>query len=321
MRKNTRCFVDQVFFVGLCLAVSTAARAEVLDRIVAVVNEEPITQREVDELTMPFFASPEQTGPLSSQEVADAREAALRQLIDERLVVQAARQAKITVSEEDVEKRFRDVQGRFGTPEAFERDLAQQGLTRQDLLRRFREQLMARRLIDQQVRSKVTISPAEVERYYAAHIADFSSPEEVRARHILIRVNAERTESAALQRATDLHGQLAANQGATFAELAQRHSQAPEAEQGGDLGWVKRGQLMADLETPLFALAVGGLSAPVRTKLGYHLLMVSDRHEGGTRRLEEVRVQVEDRLFAERFKAAFEAWMAKLHDQAYIQIR
>ena len=78
---------------------------------------------------------------------------------------------------------------------------------------------------------------------------------------------------------------------------------------------------MAALDAPLFALAIHGLSTPVRTKLGYHLLMVEDRHEGGKKLLEEVRVHVEDRLFAEKFQAAFEAWMAKLREQAYIQVQ
>ncbi len=306
--------------LGLLLVVVAPARAEVLDRIVAVVNAEPITQREVEELMLPFFAAPEEDRSLSSEEMQQAREAALRQLIDERLVVQAARQAKIQVSDEEIDGRFHQVRDRFGTPEAFEQELAKQGMTRQDLLTRFHEQLMARRLIEQQVRSKITVGPTEAEQYYAAHPDEFTMPEEVQARHILIRVNEERADAAARQLINDLHAQLLANNGATFAELAKRHSQAPEAEQGGDLGWVKRGQLMADLDAPLFALAVNGLSAPIHTKLGYHLLQATDRHEGGKQLLEAVRVQVEDRIFAEKFKAAFDGWMAKLRDQAYIQV-
>ena len=296
-------------------------RAEVTDRIVAVVNDEVITQHELRQMMVPFLTAEQQPDPSSPRDLQQVQDAALQQLIDEHLVVQAARKAKITVEESDVEERFRDVRARFGTPEEFERSLADEGLTRQDLLDRFRNQLLSRKLIEQQVRARISVSPTEVEAYYVDHQADFAMLEEVQARHLLIRVNDARTEADAKQLAEELYAKLQADHGASFAELARQHSQAPEAEQGGDLGWVRRGQLMAELEGPLFALPIGGLSAPFQSKLGYHLFFVEDRHAGGQQTLEEMRVQVEDRVYAEKFKQAMTAWLAKLREQAYIQVR
>ncbi len=295
--------------------------AEVLDRIVAVVNDEPITQRELEELMLPFFVSDEQKGlTRSSREIQEASAAALRQLIDERVVVQAARKAKIEASEADVQERLRQVRGRFPTDEAFAKALAEEGITQRDLLRRFREQVISRKLIDKEVRAHITVSPVEAEQYYAAHAADFSHPEEVRARHILIRVSAERTDADAAKLADDIHQKLLATQGADVAHLAKTFSQAPEADQGGDLGWVTRGQLKQELDEPLFALPLHGISPPIHTNLGYHLLFVEDKHEAGRQLLEEARTQVEDRLYTEKFKQAVTVWMNKLREQAYIQV-
>ncbi len=319
-RFRLRRHVAVLLLAGM-LALAGVVRAEILDRIVAVVNDDVITQREVDEMAVPLFAGAAQGELLSEKEAGQAREAALRQLIDERLVVQTARKAKMQVSDQEVQERLNEVRGRFASAEEFERALAEQGLTKTQLLQRFRDQLMARKLINEQVRAKIRVGPADVEQYFAAHAQEFAMPAEVHARHILIRVNDERTDAQASALAHELYEKLRAANGADFAELAKQHSQAPEADQGGDLGWVKRGQLMPELETPLFALSVHEISPPVQTKLGYHIFLVEDRHTGGQKSLEEVRVQVEDRLYAERFKDAIDAWMEKLRKQAYIQVQ
>jgi peptidyl-prolyl cis-trans isomerase D len=153
---------------------------------------------------------------------------------------------------------------------------------------------------------KGEIAQALVEDYYHSHQEEFSRPEQVQARHILLKVpsnvSSER-EAEIRARAEALLQQL--RDGADFAKLAQEHSEdAATAEQGGDLGTFPRGQMVAPFDEAVFALEVGALSEPVRTTFGFHIIRLDDKVEAGTKSLEEVKEEIENKLRQEREKEA-----------------
>ena len=146
------------------------------------------------------------------------------------------------------------------------------------------------------------ITDPEIELYYSQNQYRFEQPERVKLRHILFMTTDESEEETeeARRKAEDVLEQLRA--GADFEELAREHSEDPgNADNGGDLGWVTRGDMVPEFEDAGFALQIGELSAaPVKTDFGFHLIRLDDRQSGSIKPLSEVREVIRTDLVAER---------------------
>ncbi|MFO7803716.1 MAG: peptidyl-prolyl cis-trans isomerase, partial [Desulfovermiculus sp.] len=141
------------------------------------------------------------------------------------------------------------------------------------------------------------IAPEEIETYYDRHKDEFTRPEQVKARHILIRVDQEASEEDVHKAREQIDAAAErVEQGADFAQVAKDVSQGPSAEQGGDLDWFGRDSMVPDFEKAAFALQPGEVSEPVRTKFGFHLIKVTDRREAGVQPLDEVQEKIRSRL-------------------------
>jgi peptidyl-prolyl cis-trans isomerase D len=143
---------------------------------------------------------------------------------------------------------------------------------------------------------------AEIEKYYTEHAKDFETPPQMRAAHLLVRVpetGGSEAEDKAKAQVADLIRRAKA--GEDFAKLAREHSQDPgTAPKGGELGWVKRGEMVPQFEQAMFAMRKGEISAePVRTPFGFHAIKVQDVREGGRKPLKDVRPQIRERLQAD----------------------
>jgi len=154
-------------------------------------------------------------------------------------------------------------------------------------------------LIDvEAVRAKVTIPPADVERRYNDNIEQYSTPEQVRASHILLKTEGK-DDAAVKAKAEELLKQAKA--GADFGELAKKNSEdEASAKNGGDLDYFTRGKMVAEFDTVAFALQPGQLSDLVKSQFGYHIIKVTDKKGGTTRTLAELRQQLTDQLSYER---------------------
>ncbi len=296
-------------------AVGTG-RAETVNRIVAVVNDQVITQADV-ELTvsdlLEGWQEERQAPPPSS---ASLHEAVLQRLIDRQLMLQEARHLELTVTGEEVADRLDLLRARAGSEAAFQETLARSGLASETLKARVREDLLIRKVIDQKVRSTISVSPQEVSMRLTG-TSDVPGVERARARHILIRMTPERSEEAARRTIQRLYDE--AQRGADFAALAREQSDDPHAAQGGDLGWVARGQLMPELDSALFSLEPGQVSAPIQTRLGFHLVRVEERDAGGASALAANTVAYHQ-VYEEKYQAALERWVRSLREQAYIEV-
>jgi peptidyl-prolyl cis-trans isomerase SurA len=125
--------------------------------------------------------------------------------------------------------------------------------------------------------------------------------------------------SAAQAKIIAIHKQLAA--GSKFDELARKESNGPTAEQGGDLGYFKRGDLAKTLEDETFKLKAGEYTPPIHTRQGFVILMVNDHIEAGTPPFERVREQIQERLYMERIQPALREYLVKLREDAYINVK
>ncbi len=141
------------------------------------------------------------------------------------------------------------------------------------------------------------VSAEEVQTYYQEHEQEFTRPEQVKARHILIQVEEGASDEEVEKAEQEI--QKAAkrlDEGADFAQLAKEMSEAPSADQGGDLGWFGRDSMVQAFTEAAFALEPGEISDPVRTKFGFHLVQVSDRREAGVQPLQKVEDEIRTRL-------------------------
>jgi parvulin-like peptidyl-prolyl isomerase len=196
--------------------------------------------------------------------------------------------------------------------------LQEAGLSEEQLKQKIREQLLAQKVIDREVRSAIVVSPYELTTLTGSTPTGLNPGEEVRASHLLVRVTDKRSEEEASALISQLYKRLL--RGEDFAALARRYSEDPHAQDGGMMGWVHQGQLLPELDQALFRLEPGGLSDPIRTRLGFHLVKVIERRSLSDPEAAEVRQHLEQQLYQTKFADALSTWLGELQARAYIQI-
>jgi peptidyl-prolyl cis-trans isomerase SurA len=303
-------------------AVPAARDGQVsVDRVVAVVNEEVVMMSELEEAV--FLYQQDRRGVMPPGGRDELRRQVLSRMVDHRLQIQAARREKIEVTDEEVQAEMDNfIKRNGGDREALGERLRAQGLTWDGLRRVMKDDLMAQRVRTRRVSRRATITEAEVDAYMAANRPKLEAGLKYHARHIAV-LAAPPDQAAAWARALagieEIAAQLAA--GADFATLARERSQDPSARAGGDLEWLTRGELDPLFETPLMALAKGGVTAPIKSAAGYHLFKLEDREELTAATLGDSRQQARELLQQKKAQERYEEWLEDLRRRALIAIR
>jgi peptidyl-prolyl cis-trans isomerase SurA len=309
---------------SLCGWAISAVQALMIDRIVARVNDDVITLSELQEEGLPLFERLREnyTGKELEYQVQRAEREFLDQLILKRLQLQYAGQIGITAAENEINAALKDVLTRNNlTQEQLTELLTREGLTLQDYKDRLREQIILARLMNQAVRSRVSVDAGEVEAYYRAHRDEFNQPAQVRVRHIFFRLEpgATRPQADAVQAHAAQVLEEAKNE-SDFSALARRYSEDATAPNGGDLGLIGRGQALPEFEEAIFALKEGDISDVIRTPNGLHIVKVEAFAKGSERPFSEIKAEIERRLLQEKIEQRFQAWTSELKDRAFIEI-
>lgn len=311
-----------VFSLLPTFLATTAAQAEVIDRIVAVVEDDAIFQSDVDQLIKQFLMMRGMT-EVPDSDKAVLEQQALDELINSRLIVAKANKLNVNVSFADVEQRVNaaidENKKRLGGDEAFQQALDAENMTLDVLRQTYREQIRNQMLVErvQQMeldRSKLQVSDEDLRALYEQRKGTFPMrPDVVHLKTIVIELqSSENARKAALEKIQELRDRIAA--GASFEEIAEEYSEDPSAKHGGALGSVR----LSDLSDRNFAdaaaaLKVGEVSEPVLTSFGYHLIKVNGADEAtGTVELSHilVRMQPGDDDVQEVFARA-----NKIHDE------
>ncbi|CAI8827793.1 peptidyl-prolyl cis-trans isomerase C [Pseudomonas sp. IT-P100] len=208
------------------------------------------------------------------------RQKALDALIDREVLWQEALKRGVVISDATVQRQVEQTRQAIGGAEKFARRLEDAGFDEAGFAEYTRRELAA-----QQVFAELTqvSGPDEkqVRAFYEEHRAEMTRPEEVQARHILIKVpQGADTTTVEAARLRLVEMQVKISQGADFADVARTGSEDASASQGGNLGYFPRGRMLPEFEAAAFALAPGGVSEPVRTPLGWHLISVQNHLEG-----------------------------------------
>lgn len=317
------------FLFFLCLAglsPRAAAQSQLVDQVVAVVNDEVITQSELDMILRPLYMQYKGQYPEDKlmQMMTDARQKLLNQLIEDKLVYQEAQKQKMDVDESMLDNEIEDLKKRFPTDQALEDALQQDGLNFKEMRDRMRRQSMIRQLQDREVRSRIVVSPLEVERYYQDHPEEFAGNESVRVRSMTTRKNEEAMQKglkdeAAKSKIEQVKKNIAG--GEKFEEMAKRFSEDTQAKNGGLGDWTEPGMMIPVIDSVIFKLNPGEMSEIVESPMGYHLFRMEERREKYKKNFPEVREQIYDKLFRQKSQARFQEWMKELRRDAYISVQ
>jgi peptidyl-prolyl cis-trans isomerase SurA len=291
--------------------------AEIVDKVVAIVNRKVITQYQLEQATQTFL----QAGRDPAQVT---REKVLNFLIEQELISQEAENTGILITDDDLNSAIEYIkrQNNLQTDDELKEALGNEGKTWEEFLNEVRKQLKIEQVISQKVRAKVEVTDAEVEAYYQENRERFDqAASTVHVRHILLEIpgNADETRIHQLQQqAQQLVQQL--REGADFAEVAKVHSDHPSAESGGELGTFKQGDLAPPFDIA-FTMEAGAISDPVRSDKGFHIINVQEKMSGEQVVYEQVKTQIQNALFEEKTNQRYEEWIAELEERAYVEIK
>jgi len=305
----------------LCRA-AYAADSQVIDGIAAVVNGDVITLSQVRSLSEPRekLLRSQYTGDELVAKIKEARQAALQDLIDRQLVLQAFKDEKFQIPDYVVEDRVHEIirEGFGGDRNTFIKTLEAQNYTLGEFKKMELERIIVSAMRGKNVKVNTIISPARVDEYYKKHVDQFTAKEEVKLRMIMIPGKADTGNSAAQKAmAQEVLGKLAS--GAEFDRTAQVYSEDSTRDLGGDWGWIERKTLAAPLEKVAFNLPVGKISGIIEFSGNYYILKIEDKRGGSVQSLAQVRSDIEKLLLQQEAQHLQERWIASLRAKAFIK--
>jgi len=246
---------------------------------------------------------------------------ALREMIDERIIIRVAEENEIAVKESELDQAIQNIlKSNNISQDQFELMLANQETTLADYREQVRRQMLIQRVTAIEVK-RPPVSDDEVAAYYDRHRERFVDPGRVRASHIILLASRERDpEHYEQARAKIAAIKKEIDAGADFAAMAGKYSQDGSARQGGDLDWFERGKMIPAFERAAFAMEVGQIGGPVETAFGFHLIKVTGRETPKQLPFDEVKGEIRRRLEDEGFDKNREEWLQVVRKMAYVEI-
>ncbi|MBI5848305.1 MAG: peptidylprolyl isomerase [Nitrospirae bacterium] len=292
-----------------------------LDRVVAVVNQDVITWSELYRF-MEVDASPA-VKALPEEErkkiFLNNETLFLESLIELRLQVQEAANSRVKVVGEEVKETIEGIKKKYGmTDSQFQDSLKSEGYTFEEYKRRLVDQLLQSKIVNQQVRSKVLVSDADVDNFMKENKDMSSSAGSYHIRQIFFKKPKDPAERALVEEKA-LAVYAKAGQGQDFAELARLHSEDATRNSGGDLGYIEKGILGKEFLGALSAMKQGDVSKPFWSDRGMHILMLEETAapRSAAELKEDAKIQLQEKLFNEKYKA----WIKSLREKSFIDIR
>ena len=297
------------------------AREMVLDRVVASVNDEAITLSEVQEEGQPVIRKIFQdfVGPERERRVEEAQQRLMDDLIDRRMMYQVAKQDGLTPSPAEIEGAIDELKrNNNATDEAqFRALLKAEGLTVEQIRRSIAERLAIGRLLIRQIRSSIILSEDELLKTYQENKQKFQREPSAEIDHILFPIDPGQDEAAARARAEEALAKIRG--GADFAQVGKEATSTPGSGQSDQLT-VHRGELAPEIEAVAFGLSPGGVSEPIRTAAGFHLIKVLRAQTEPFIPFAEVRDQIREQLFQEKFEVKRKDWLEALRARSSIHV-
>ncbi|MBF0474221.1 MAG: peptidylprolyl isomerase [Deltaproteobacteria bacterium] len=317
--------ITYLFFVITFWAIlSNIGLAEVLDRIVAIVNDDVITYSELSDKLMPVLQRMQLDPRLSEnqEKVFTITQSALELMINQKLAEKEIERLKVKVSEQEVAAALAKAkQDNFMTENDLERMLKAKGMTIKDYQQEIREEILKAKLLNSEIKAKIVIPEEKIKDYFQKNKDQFEGQNQVGVKHIFIGIPENATATVkheARKKAEMVLEKLRA--GADFAKVAAEYSEAPTAREGGDLGLVREEDMSAEMKNAISKLKKGEPSDILETATGLQILMVTKRSDAQQKSLEDVRDTIHEKLYREELKQRYDIWLKGLKDKSYIKI-
>lgn len=309
-------------------SIASHVQAELVDRVVAVVNSEVILLSELQSETQAIHNRIKEEVPLDEQEDAffTAEEKALDSIIDKTLINQKAKEARVSVTDEEVDRAVTGVQKRAKlSEEAFVRELRKSGLSLPTYRDNVRSQLLQRKIVNYDIRAKIVISDSMVKEYYDKEYTVQANAGEFYLLQMGFTWDPDAkklavTKTQAKKTAERIH--KLATDGADFSGLAQKYSQLPSASEGGDIGSFTIDDMSSQMAKAISPLSPGDVSDIIETSSDYQFFKVlsgTGNAEVTKAPYEQVKETIRATLFEQEMQNAFSEWIKSLKEDAYIQ--
>ncbi|HXE95594.1 MAG TPA: peptidylprolyl isomerase [Dongiaceae bacterium] len=260
-----------------------------------------------------------QTVPAEQQAALDNQ--AVEQLISAELLYQAAEKLEVKDLDKQIDAKLAQGKARFKDEQEFKKAIADLEMNDKDLREYTRRDLLITRLIETTFVPKAVVSEAELRAFYDKNPDKFTRSETVRASHILIGTDSKASaddKKNAREKAEKLRKELAG--GADFATLAKGNSTCPSSQQGGDLGFFGKGQMVPQFEKAAFALKPGEISDVVETQFGYHIIKLTEKKPAETTEFKDVKLKIEEFLKGQKVNELIQNYLTDVKKTAKIEI-
>jgi len=313
-------FLLSLLLLAGAAPVKVSAKEKVVDKVVARVNNEVILLSEFNQRADQIIKEYEKVfeGPDKEKQLKELKQELLNQMIDEKLLLQKAEKEKIRITDSEIDQGVDEIRNRFSSEVEFQNEISKQGLSGAEFRENIANQLKVIKLINQEVKSKIT-PPAEeeVKKYYEENEEEMVSPEQVRARHILIATDKERSQDEAKEKINEIY-EKAKKDPSQFSALAEKYSEGPSAKVGGDLGYFARGEMVKEFEDVAFKMKIGEISEPVKTRFGYHIIKLVGKKSKEKKTFSEVKDRLKNLLYQMKMEQEYEKFLRELRDEAKI---
>lgn len=305
MAKVLRIFVIFAFFFYLQLT-ACSLRLYALDKIVAVVNNEIITQKELDDFLnfMRIQLSRELKGAALDKKIEESKRELLDKLIEDKLILQEANKEKVTLEESRVKARISEIKKRYGSEQEFQFDIARQGMVQADIEKKIREQFLMYNIIEMKVRSKIRVSPEEVTSFYNENKKEMVTPE-IRELEVITLENMDQASSFAYN----------LKRGERVEDLATRYPVTINR-----ISYSEKGELRKEIESAAEKLGLDEASSPVEIDDKAYVLRLFNIIPPKHLSLSEAQERVHDFIFNSKMQQELVKWLDELKRKSYIKI-
>jgi parvulin-like peptidyl-prolyl isomerase len=303
---------------------AVSASAEVVEAIVARVGDRIITRTQYTDRLRAAYIEIDRASATEEEALTRkqrTRERLLDEMVEELVIKDRADRLNITISEPELKEAVNRLKAQYGitSDEAFEASLKEAGLTKAQMEARLRETLLTNKVFGRELRSRAELTDKELKARYELEKEQYRLPERAEVREIVVTIPEGATGLVAVEKkgmADELAKQ--ARDGSDFAKLAAQFSDAATKGDGGLLGEIKKGELIGELDTAIFAAKAGDILGPITTQFGYHILKIEKRMEAELPGFEAVKEQLRKDASEETFQRDYKAYVENLRKEAYI---
>jgi len=305
-RPKTLKFFLLLLFVLTSNLVLVTSNLYALDKIIAVVNNDIITQKDLDDFVnfTRLQLQTDYTGQEIEGKINSIRADLLQRLIEDRLILQEAKKSNIKVDEARVKAKITQLRKRYGSDTEFQSSLTQQGLVQADIEVKIREQLLMYTIIDEKIKNKVKVSPREITAFYQENKELFSIPEERDVESVSIEDK---------NQAKEISDRL--KNGERFEELANKYSLVPDK-----MNVFKDGQLKKEIEDAVFQLSQNQATEPIEIKGKFYIFKLNKVIPPRQASLQEVQGKIYASISSKKMQEELANWLNEVKKHSYIKI-